>query len=77
MEASFVEIYNESLRDLLVPAGKDTQKLCIKLQGSDVYVTNLTLVTVTNEAQVRGGVLCILQCVIVHDHPPPLILFML
>ena len=70
METSFVEIYNESLRDLLAPASSDTQKLDIRLQGSDVYVTNLTLVTVTTEAQVRGGRLYILQYLVISDHTP-------
>ncbi|XP_013392997.1 carboxy-terminal kinesin 2 [Lingula anatina] len=55
-EASFLEIYNETIRDLL-GNGKDDQKYDIKMTGSnsnDVMVTNLTLVPVSSENQVHS-----------------------
>lgn len=54
MEGSFLEIYNETIRDLL-GNGKDDLKHEIKLTGTtsnDVTVTNLTLVTVESEGQI-------------------------
>ncbi|XP_033106502.1 carboxy-terminal kinesin 2-like isoform X2 [Anneissia japonica] len=48
MEASFLEIYNETIRDLLVN-GEDKLKHDIK---ADAQVTNLTLVEVKSEKQV-------------------------
>ena len=54
MEASFLEIYNETIRDLLTSGNSDA-KLEIKINpnnASDVYVTNLTPVVVTSETQV-------------------------
>ncbi|XP_060069856.1 carboxy-terminal kinesin 2-like [Ylistrum balloti] len=54
MEASFLEIYNETIRDLL-GNGKDDVKHDIKLTGSssnDVTVTNLTFVTVETDTQI-------------------------
>ena len=58
MEASFLEIYNEALRDLLSSSSSEaSSKLEIRISptnSSDVYVTNLTPVTVTSEAQVGG-----------------------
>ncbi|XP_033751751.1 carboxy-terminal kinesin 2-like [Pecten maximus] len=54
MEASFLEIYNETIRDLL-GNGKDELKHEIKLTGTssnDVTVTNLTLVTVETDKQI-------------------------
>ena len=57
MEASFLEIYNESLRDLLSSsAPSDTTKLEIKMDPKspgEIYVTNLTPTVVTSEAQVQ------------------------
>nr|KAG5699218.1 hypothetical protein BaRGS_012739 [Batillaria attramentaria] len=52
--SSFVEIYNETIRDLLGNA-KDDVKHEIKLAGKDnsVTVTNLTTVTVTSQEQVQ------------------------
>ena len=53
-EASFLEIYNESIRDLLTNHGADV-KHEIKLTGTgsnDVTVTNLTTINVSSEAQV-------------------------
>lgn len=58
MEASFLEIYNESLRDLLSSsAPSDTTKLEIKMDPKspgEIYVTNLTPTVVTSEAQVSA-----------------------
>ncbi|XP_061178033.1 carboxy-terminal kinesin 2-like [Saccostrea echinata] len=55
-EASFLEIYNETIRDLL-GNNSDDLKHDIKMTGSsdkkDVMVTNLTSVTVTSEDQVH------------------------
>lgn len=54
MEASFLEIYNETIRDLLGNGKED--KHDIKLNGpntNDVTVTNLTLVNIVSEDQVR------------------------
>lgn len=48
-----LEIYNETIRDLL-GKGKD-EKLEIKIQGkgeTDVYVPNLTIVDVNTESKV-------------------------
>ena len=57
-EASFLEIYNENIRDLLGPSGqKDDVKHEIKMvsakKGADVSVTNLTSIEVTNYDQVQ------------------------
>lgn len=57
MEASFLEIYNENIRDLL--GSDDTLKYEIKMvnngktnSDSEVTVTNLKVVPVDNEKQV-------------------------
>ena len=59
MSASFLEIYNESLRDLLTSSsgsnGSSTVSHDIKIdpeRPGHVYVTNLTPVPVTSEKQV-------------------------
>ena len=54
MEASFIEIYNETLRDLLVCGKRDLKheiRMDPKNQGK-VYVTNITPVLITSEQQV-------------------------
>ena len=51
MEASFLEIYNEQVRDLLGQPGKDKTHE-IKSGTGDIVVTNLTSVTVTQPRQV-------------------------
>ena len=51
MEASFLEIYNEQVRDLLGQPGKDKTHE-IKSGSGDIVVTNLTSVTVTQPRQV-------------------------
>ena len=58
MSASFIEIYNESLRDLLFSSssGNSTSSHEIKMdpdRPGHVYVTNLTPVAVTSEKQVK------------------------
>jgi len=53
LQASFLEIYNEEIRDLL--ATEKNLKYDIKMadsKGADVYVTNLKSETVTSEAQI-------------------------
>ncbi|BFZ10060.1 hypothetical protein BsWGS_13099 [Bradybaena similaris] len=53
LQVSMLEIYNETIRDLL-GKGKD-EKLEIKIQGkgeTDVYVPNLTIVDVNTESKV-------------------------
>nr|XP_006822195.1 PREDICTED: kinesin-like protein klpA-like [Saccoglossus kowalevskii] len=55
MEACFLEIYNETIRDLLGPANSK-EKHEIKLSGSkssEVEVTNLTVVSLSNERQIN------------------------
>ena len=60
LEASFLEIYNETLRDLLAPptspsSSNQDSKLEIRmdpLKSNEVFVTNLTTVPVTSETQV-------------------------
>ena len=54
MEASFIEIYNETLHDLLA-AGKRDLKHEIRIDPKnegEVYVTNITPVLITSEQQV-------------------------
>ena len=54
---SFLEIYNEVIRDLL-GSGKDDGKHDIRLVAagsSEIYVTDLTNVTVSNKEQVCSG----------------------
>ena len=55
LDASFLEIYNETIRDLLGD-GREDAKHEIKMSGSknsnDVFVTNLTVVRVTKEEMV-------------------------
>ena len=58
LEASFLEIYNETLRDLLAPPSSSSNqdsKLEIRMdpaKSNEVYVTHLTTVEVTSETQV-------------------------
>ena len=54
MEASFIEIYNETLRDLLAVGKKDLKheiRIDPKNQG-EVYVTNINPTLITSEQQV-------------------------
>jgi kinesin family protein C1 len=54
MEASFIEIYNETLHDLLAVGKRDLKhdiRIDPKNQG-EVYVTNITPVLITSEQQV-------------------------
>ena len=55
MSASFLEIYNETLRDLLASSSGSSASHEIKMdpeRPGQVYVTNLTPVPVTSEKQV-------------------------
>lgn len=52
MEASFLEIYNESIKDLLGMPSKDA-KYEIKTASGEVVVSNLTVVNVTHPQQVN------------------------
>lgn len=65
MEASFVEIYNETLRDLLATSTSNGDtKHEIKMDPNrpgEVYVTNLTPMQVTSEEQVRGLSPCYME----------------
>ncbi|XP_032297596.1 carboxy-terminal kinesin 2-like [Coturnix japonica] len=54
-KASFLEIYNESLRDLLSPPPNNNQELLIRRVSADshqLHVPNLQRVSVANEEQV-------------------------
>ena len=54
MEATFLEIYNETLRDLL-SSNSSSQSLEIKRDpnhSGEVYVTNVTPTVVTSQVQV-------------------------
>ena len=55
MEASFIEIYNETLRDLLATGRKDKiVKHEIRMDSKnhgEVYVTNITPVVISSEQQ--------------------------
>ena len=70
MEASFVEIYNETLRDLLATStGDGDTKHEIKMDPSrpgEVYITNITPVQVTSEDQVCGLPACYMEYIFVH-----------
>jgi hypothetical protein len=55
IQASFLEIYNETIRDLLTSNAKSTLTHDIKLDSSvpgGVYVTNIDPISVTTESQV-------------------------
>ena len=70
MEASFIEIYNETLHDLLA-AGKRDLKHEIRIDPKnegEVYVTNITPVLITSEQQVCLFVVnnSLYQCQIVY-----------
>lgn len=56
MEASFLEIYNESLRDLLASGATDGKKLNIRHDEAthSTTVENATIVNVTNPAEVAS-----------------------
>ncbi|XP_038047913.1 carboxy-terminal kinesin 2-like isoform X2 [Patiria miniata] len=54
MEASFLEIYNETVRDLLGAGDKKCEIKMADAKGTDVEVTNSTTVTVTSEGQVQS-----------------------
>lgn len=63
---SFLEIYNEVIRDLL-GSGKDDAKHEIRLVSagsSEVYVTDLTTVSVNNKEQVRTELISLLTALI-------------
>ncbi|XP_052248823.1 carboxy-terminal kinesin 2-like [Dreissena polymorpha] len=51
-EASFLEIYNESIRDLLGNHSGDVKHDIKVTNGSEVMVTNLTTQAITSEAQI-------------------------
>ena len=53
VRASFLEIYNEEIRDLL---GKDTNKKLDLREGKDkgVYVADLTILTVKSVNEIEG-----------------------
>lgn len=80
MEASFLEIYNETLRDLLATSSSGgSEKLEIRLgaggHSSEVHVTNLTLVEVTSEAQVRAPMTKPLALRALRSGPAPIQVF--
>ena len=56
MEASFIEIYNETLRDLLSIGRKEKSvKHEIRIDSKnlgEVYVTNITPISISSEEQV-------------------------
>ena len=55
IEASFIEIYNETLQDLLSTAKKDVVKHEVRIDSKNqgkVYVTNITPVVISSEQQV-------------------------
>lgn len=55
LQASFLEIYNEEIRDLL--ATEKNLKYEVKMtdsKGSDIYVTNLKVESVSSEAQINS-----------------------
>ncbi len=64
MEASFLEIYNETIRDLLATGDSSTKHEIKQVvtsngkQANDVFVTNLKTATVKSPDQVRSGYNC-------------------
>lgn len=66
MEASFLEIYNETLRDLLAPSSSSANsQIDVKLDPSrhgEVYVTNVTPCVVTSVEQVCDEELIVYLC---------------
>ena len=73
MEASFIEIYNETLRDLLSIGRKEkSAKHEIRIDSKnlgEVYVTNITPISISSEEQVdmHGHIQCTC-CMHVHVH---------
>ena len=54
MMVSVIEIYNETVRDLLTSSSSSQQRLDIKQRpGGGVYVPGLTEIQVTNMAEVQ------------------------
>ncbi len=63
-EASFLEIYNETIRDLL-GNGKEEVKHDIKMvaaNSTEVVVTNVTLTKVDKQEQVSSIQIYVLKC---------------
>jgi len=54
MEASFLEIYNETLRDLLLDGSGDAPKLDIRHERGKTVVCAASVVSVTSPAEVEG-----------------------
>ncbi len=69
-EASFLEIYNETIRDLL-GNGKEEVKHDIKMvaaNSTEVVVTNVTLTKVDKQEQVSSIQIYVLKCEIQNWH---------
>ena len=68
MKATFIEIYNETLHDLLTNTKKDkTVKHDIKIDSKnqgEVYVTNITPINITSEQQVSVCIYCMFMCML-------------
>ena len=68
MKASFIEIYNETLRDLLTTTRKDkTVKHEIRIDSKhqgEVYVTNIAPITINSQLQVNTVGSCVYHSVV-------------
>lgn len=58
VQASFLEIYNEKIHDLLDPKNKsDLEIRMTDIKGTDVYVTNLTVVTMSCAEELKKNLI--------------------
>ena len=69
MEANFVEIYNETIRDLLASPNSNVKHeiKMVDAKSSEVMVSNLTRPTVTSQEQVSSAIPADYMASVIYD----------